>query len=106
MQLLFFHYVKHRERKLRAEKKILEAKVKERTRELEIRKNEIEQQRDEISEKNLNITSSIKYARQIQKALLPPLRFSTGLSPIVLLSINQEILSAAIFTGLLNVMKK
>ncbi len=70
--VLVFYYIRMRERNLKAEKRILEEKVSERTYELELRKNEIEQQRDEIDEKNQNITSSIRYARQIQYALLPP----------------------------------
>lgn len=69
--ILVFYYIKYRERRLRVEKKILEEKVKERTHELEYKKNEIEKQRDEITEKNLNLMSSIRYAHQIQKALLP-----------------------------------
>lgn len=68
-----FLLLKQREKRLLREKRNLEEKVKERTREIEHQKNEIEKQRDEIDEKNSNITSSITYARQIQKALLPPL---------------------------------
>lgn len=57
-------YVKIRERNLIREKKILEAKVAERTAEL-VQKNAI------IEEKNRDITASIRYAERIQRAMLP-----------------------------------
>lgn len=69
---LVWVFLKRREKLLLREKSILEEKVKARTHEIECQKKEIEKQRDEIDEINLNITSSIRYARQIQKALLPP----------------------------------
>jgi ligand-binding sensor domain-containing protein len=69
--ILTYIYIKRREYKFLAEKKILEEKVKERTYEIQCQKNEIEQQRDLIDEKNENITSSIKYASNIQNAVLP-----------------------------------
>jgi len=82
---LIYGTFKYRERKLIKEKKILENKVKLRTREIEDQKVEIEAQRDEISEQknyveeqrdqiilqNNEITSSIQYARRIQQAVLP-----------------------------------
>lgn len=57
-------YIKIRERNLIREKKILEAKVAERTAEL-VLKNQI------IEEKNRDITASIRYAERIQRAMLP-----------------------------------
>lgn len=69
---LIWLFLKRREKMLLREKRILEEKVKARTHKIESQKKEIEKQRDEIDEINLNITSSIRYARQIQKALLPP----------------------------------
>ncbi|HRR15860.1 MAG TPA: two-component regulator propeller domain-containing protein [Bacteroidales bacterium] len=57
-------YVKIRERNLIREKRILEAKVAERTAEL-VQKNQI------IEEKNRDITASIRYAERIQRAMLP-----------------------------------
>ena len=57
-------YIKIRERNLVREKKILEAKVAERTAEL-VQKNAI------IEEKNRDITASIRYAERIQRAMLP-----------------------------------
>jgi ligand-binding sensor domain-containing protein/serine phosphatase RsbU (regulator of sigma subunit) len=58
-------YIKLRERKLRQEKKILEDKVRERTAEV-VEKN------IELDEKNKDITASIRYAKRIQDAILPP----------------------------------
>ncbi len=55
--ILIIALIKFRERRLQAEKRILEEKVKERTAELEAQKEEI--------------TSSIEYAGKIQAALLP-----------------------------------
>ena len=70
---LTFIYIKRREYRFLAEKRILEEKVRERTYEIQCQKNEIESQRDMINEKNDNITSSIEYARDIQNAVLPPI---------------------------------
>lgn len=61
---LIFAIVKYRERQLVKEKRVLESRVKERTREIEEQKVEIEMQ-------NKEITSSIQYARRIQQAVLP-----------------------------------
>jgi len=83
--VLLYGTFKYRERKLIKEKRILETKVKLRTREIEDQKVEIEAQRDEISEQknyveeqrdqivvqNQEITSSIEYAKNIQQAVLP-----------------------------------
>jgi len=82
---LIYATIKYREQQLIKEKKILETKVKERTREIEDQKVEIEAQRDEISEQkyfveeqrdhiafqNKEITDSILYAKRIQQAVLP-----------------------------------
>lgn len=51
-------------RQVEQEKRILEAKVEERTR-------EISQQKEIIEEKNRDITESIEYARRLQFAILP-----------------------------------
>ncbi len=58
-------YIKIREKKLVEEKHILEEKVRERTL-------EITQMNEELEMKNKNITDSIRYARRIQLAILPP----------------------------------
>jgi ligand-binding sensor domain-containing protein/serine phosphatase RsbU (regulator of sigma subunit) len=76
-----YSYVKRREYKFLAEKKILEEKVLERTYEIQRQKNEIERQRDIIDEKNVNITSSIKYASHIQNAILPATELINKLLP-------------------------
>lgn len=60
-----FAYIKLRERKLLQEKKILEDKVNERTAEV-VEKNK------ELDEINKDITASIRYAKRIQDAILPP----------------------------------
>jgi ligand-binding sensor domain-containing protein/serine phosphatase RsbU (regulator of sigma subunit) len=60
-----FMYIKLRERKLLQEKSILEDKVSERTAEV-LEKNK------ELDEKNKDITASIRYAKRIQDAILPP----------------------------------
>lgn len=57
-------YIKIREKNLIREKKILEAKVAERTA-------EVVQKSREIEEKNRDITASIRYAERIQRAMLP-----------------------------------
>jgi len=64
----FFLYIKIRERKLQQEKKILEEKVQERTA-------EVVQKNQELDEINKDITASIRYAKRIQYAILPPDEF-------------------------------
>jgi serine phosphatase RsbU (regulator of sigma subunit) len=61
----FITYIKLRERNLVREKRILEARVNERTMELSIVNNE-------LSGKNKDIMDSINYAKRIQFAILPP----------------------------------
>jgi ligand-binding sensor domain-containing protein/serine phosphatase RsbU (regulator of sigma subunit) len=82
---LIYGLFKYRERQLIREKKILEQKVRQRTKEIEDQKVEIEAQRDEISGQkkfveeqrdqialqNKEITDSILYAKRIQQAVLP-----------------------------------
>ena len=67
--------------KLQRDKRILEEKVSERTREIIMQKEEIETQRDELGRQRDQIvlqkkaiTDSILYASRIQSAILPPLR--------------------------------
>jgi serine phosphatase RsbU (regulator of sigma subunit) len=69
--ILIIIYIKRREYKFLAEKRILEEKVLERTREIQSQKDEIELQRNLINSKNIEITSSIRYASNIQEAVLP-----------------------------------
>ncbi|MFA6403291.1 MAG: two-component regulator propeller domain-containing protein [Salinivirgaceae bacterium] len=57
-------YINIRERNLKAEKILLERKVKQRTAEV-VRKNE------ELAKKNKDIMDSINYAKRIQQAILP-----------------------------------
>ncbi|MDN4166523.1 two-component regulator propeller domain-containing protein [Cytophagales bacterium LB-30] len=81
----FFGIVRARERSLRETQRELEKMVDERTLEIKQQNEELEAQRDQINEKNLslesafveiakkneNITSSINYAKRIQRAILP-----------------------------------
>lgn len=60
-----FTYIKLRERKLLQEKRILEEKVRQRTA-------EVVQKNIELDEINKDITASIRYAKRIQDAILPP----------------------------------
>ncbi len=69
--LMVFGLIKIRERQLIREKRVLERKVKTRTREIEDQKLEIEGQRDHIVLQNKEITDSIHYAKRIQQAVLP-----------------------------------
>jgi len=68
-------YLKRREYIFQTEREQLEEKVLERTREIQEQKNEIEKQTDLIRTKNEEITASIRYALEIQNAVLPS--FST-----------------------------
>jgi serine phosphatase RsbU (regulator of sigma subunit) len=68
---LIYGFIVYRERQMIREKRVLETKVKIRTREIEDQKVEIEAQRDEIVVQNKEITDSIHYARRIQHAVLP-----------------------------------
>jgi len=63
--LAIVSYIKVREKNLVKEKKILEDKVEERTA-------EVVQKSIEIEKKNKDITDSIRYAKRIQTAVLPP----------------------------------
>ncbi|MAY84918.1 MAG: hypothetical protein CMP59_12375 [Flavobacteriales bacterium] len=52
--------------------RILEEKVRQRTAEVVAQKEEIEEQRTQIEEYFVQVTDSIKYAKRIQEAILPP----------------------------------
>ncbi len=62
--LIVLAYIKHREKKLNREKKVLENKVEERTQ-------EVVHQKEQLEDKNKEITDSILYAKKIQEAILP-----------------------------------
>ena len=79
--ILTFGYIKRREYIFLAEKRVLEEKVLERTYEIQCQKNELELQRDLIDEKNASITSSIRYASNIQNAVFPPVELIDKLLP-------------------------
>jgi len=65
ISVAIFLYIKIREKHLIEEKHILEEKVQERT-------IEVTMKNEELAEKNKNITDSIRYAKRIQFAILPP----------------------------------
>ena len=110
---LIYGLFKYRERQLIKEKRILEHKVKLRTKEIEDQKVEIEAQRDEISGQkkfveeqrdqialqNKEITDSILYAKRIQQAVLPGKKTLEKTCPNTLFSSSPGTLSAETSTG-------
>ncbi|MFZ5940484.1 MAG: SpoIIE family protein phosphatase [Bacteroidota bacterium] len=73
--------IRFREKKLKEDKRRLEAAVKERTAEIEKQKEEIACQRDLISAQKKDLTDSINYASRIQTALIPGKELVTSLVP-------------------------
>ncbi|MBC7864117.1 MAG: SpoIIE family protein phosphatase [Bacteroidia bacterium] len=69
--LCVFSFVRLRLKALEKANMILEQKVKEKTKEIEEDKKIIEDINKDLEHKNLEITSSIDYAKRIQTALLP-----------------------------------
>ena len=69
--VLIFAFIKFREKSLIKEKRRLEQKVMERTEEVVHQNAQIEKQKNELIKKNIKITDSIDYAKQIQDAFLP-----------------------------------
>ena len=65
-----FLYIKWRERKLKAEKEVLEQTVIERTAEVVEEKKIVEEQKNLIEEKHKEITDSINYAERIQRSFI------------------------------------
>lgn len=70
--LVVFILIKWREKKLKAANRILEEKVEERTIEINEKNNVLNVQREELEHKHRDIMDSIKYAKRIQEAILPP----------------------------------
>ncbi len=66
---------------LRENERVLEAKVIERTEEVVQQKEEIEQKNQELEVLYKHVTDSIKYAKRIQEAILPPDSFVKKLLP-------------------------
>ncbi len=72
-----FGFMRIRTRKLRKDKEYLEGVVKQRTKEIEEKNNELKDANKKIFYKNKEITDSIRYAKNIQQAILPsPIAFS------------------------------
>lgn len=68
--------------------------------ELEKSKQLIEHQKEEVDEKNQEIISSLRYAKRLQEALLPPKNLlESFLRTTILFYINLVILYQVIFTG-------
>lgn len=70
---LVYFLIRMREKKLLHEKKILEDKVASRTEKIKKQNDELEEQKEALAEKNRDITDSIRYAKRIQEAILPPM---------------------------------
>ncbi|MFO0435813.1 MAG: two-component regulator propeller domain-containing protein [Sphingobacteriaceae bacterium] len=91
--------------KLKADKQKLEKQVSERTKELREEKEKVElinkeviHQKQEIENKNVEITDSIKYAKNIQEALLPSLAESeNALKESFILYLPKDIVSGDFF---------
>jgi len=90
--MMVFFYVKRQESVFLNEKKTLEQKVMERTFEIQHQKYENWAAKQSIRTKNLEIMSSIRYARNIQKAFLPAPDLLDKLLPIISFSRNQRTL--------------
>jgi serine phosphatase RsbU (regulator of sigma subunit) len=70
--LLVFAFIKWREQKLKATNRILEEKVEHRTEKINEQNKVLSLQREELEHKHRDIMDSIKYAKRIQEAILPP----------------------------------
>lgn len=85
--LLLFLIYRWRVRKIKREKRVLEEKVTERTKELA-------QKSEELAEKNKDIMDSINYAKKIQKAILPEDRaIQHGLRDSFVLYLPKDVVS-------------
>ena len=71
LSCLLYYILRFRTASLRRDKEILEHTVIERTAEAVMQKEEAEKQKSISEQKNLKITDSINYAKQIQQAILP-----------------------------------
>ncbi|MCI5059051.1 MAG: hypothetical protein MRY83_23260, partial [Flavobacteriales bacterium] len=79
--LCIWSFIKYRERNLKAQQKVLENKVLERTKEVVAQKEEIATQKDQIELQHHEIKQSIQYALNIQKTVLPDPNFVNFLLP-------------------------
>ena len=70
--LLVFAFIKWREQKLKAANRHLEDKVAKRTEKINEQNKVLSLQREELEHKHRDIMDSIKYAKRIQEAILPP----------------------------------
>ncbi|MFZ5552065.1 MAG: two-component regulator propeller domain-containing protein [Bacteroidota bacterium] len=70
--ILLFIFIKWREKKLTSANRVLEEKVQQRTEKINQQNKVLNQQREELEHKHRDIMDSIKYAKRIQEAILPP----------------------------------
>lgn len=70
--ILFYGYIKTREKNLQRSRLRLKEEVAIRTKELLEEKEKLQEAYSEIDAKNKDITDSIHYAKRIQEAILPP----------------------------------
>ena len=73
--LFIIFYIKRREKKLKKANIKLEKTVRERTSKLIEKNNIVRQQKKIVEEKQKEILDSIHYAKRLQEAILPPLKF-------------------------------
>ncbi len=89
-----FFYIRFRTRKLKKAKDTLALMVKERTFEVLKQKDEIEQKNIRLEEAYKDITDSLRYARRIQEAMLPPVeKISKYFSDLFILYKPKDIVS-------------
>jgi ligand-binding sensor domain-containing protein/serine phosphatase RsbU (regulator of sigma subunit) len=72
---LIYLLIKLRERKLIHEKKVLEEKIMRRTEKIKQQNAVLNLQKEELATRNQDIMDSIRYAKRIQEAILPPTHF-------------------------------
>ncbi|HYG39483.1 MAG TPA: two-component regulator propeller domain-containing protein [Cytophagales bacterium] len=78
---LIYGYISSHTRTLKVIQKDLEVKVQQRTYQLEEQNNKLQDAYKIIEEKNSEITDSIRYAKNIQEAILPPMHLLKNFLP-------------------------
>jgi serine phosphatase RsbU (regulator of sigma subunit) len=78
---VIYTYISNNTRSLKIIQRDLEIKVHQRTSQLEEQKNKLQDAYRIIEEKNSEITDSIRYAKNIQEAILPPLHLLKNFLP-------------------------
>lgn len=78
---MIYGYISSHTRTLKVIQKNLEVKVQQRTFQLEEQNNKLQEAYKIIEEKNSEITDSIRYAKNIQEAILPPMHLLKNFLP-------------------------